>query len=971
MEYTSYYFNVISKHFEGALDIFAQFFNKPLFNNDAVFREVQAVDSEDCKNRILDGRRNLQVWKSLLDPAHPYSKFSTGNMKTLLKGSSGDVNETLQIMQAYYAKYYTPERMTLSLVGPQSVAELSRMAVEYFSGVTTATPSSLPSNVASKLDKMGENFPLDSVSKDRSISYPLKPGNEGTIIRIRPVKEIRDISIVWNVPQTRSLYRKKTFSLLAYMLSNKAPNSLHTVLQDKGWISSMSAGISSEFEDFSSFEVSFSLSPQGFENWEEIVSMMYEYLGVINTIEDNRFLDVWSEMKNCRDLEFRYQEKSDSISMASSLASNLNFYSLEHVVSVGRTYDNIDMHDISKMRNDINILLPEYSVIIQRNPDFESWISEDGMYGHNEDENINEPLVRADASVGDCANSVDTYYGVPFHKEKIKDEFLMRFTNAMKTSIHNFELPGKNRFIPSELISEADGESVFRNVKKVNMFSDQSVPLDVASEEVDEYIDAKKTSDPPVMSRSLHIPPQSELWHSKDQVFGFPRSVFVTQIRSNAARDGSPLNSLIGNIFSQLVARKYYQASQSGLYYSVSVGIDGLSLGFQGFSPKLPELVAEVSADFANRSVWDNVDENVFLTAKEKLLRTIKGWRKENMLSQAEGLLAFLLQQGVWLPEDRLKTADSLTLDDMHFRVKDLLETPTIISYLHGNLNVDSAEKVHVAVTNSLRFKKDLLPAPRFEIPPEIDYSRPNYLETGTHTVLALPSFNSEDSNNAMLTYMQADLTTPTSVARVLLLRSLLAEPLFTELRTKQQLGYIVGVTTSSFGRGENKSIRGLSFKVLSKRFSAIHCERALGKFLTEQRQIFKNYTDEDLKVRIDSIILSLNDPPKVLSDEAGEYWYEILENQKFEWKDSVIEALRQVTIADIVATGEKYVFDEATRASMSVLLFGNGMMDQLKEDIIFDKENDFFPYKDTSRVHFLRSIDDLRQKKKELKPVY
>ena len=77
MEYNSYYFNVISKHFEGALDIFAQFFNKPLFNNDAVFREVQAVDSEDCKNRILDSRRNLQVWKSLLNPNHPYSKFST------------------------------------------------------------------------------------------------------------------------------------------------------------------------------------------------------------------------------------------------------------------------------------------------------------------------------------------------------------------------------------------------------------------------------------------------------------------------------------------------------------------------------------------------------------------------------------------------------------------------------------------------------------------------------------------------------------------------------------------------------------------------------------------------------------------------------------------------------------------------------------------------------------------------------
>jgi secreted Zn-dependent insulinase-like peptidase len=40
----------------------------------------------------------------------------------------------------------------------------------------------------------------------------------------------------------------------------------------------MSAGISSEFEDFSMFEVNFSLTPEGFENWSQIISEMYEYM---------------------------------------------------------------------------------------------------------------------------------------------------------------------------------------------------------------------------------------------------------------------------------------------------------------------------------------------------------------------------------------------------------------------------------------------------------------------------------------------------------------------------------------------------------------------------------------------------------------------------------------------------------------------------------------------------------------------
>jgi len=45
MEYTSYYFGVNAANFEGALDIFAQFFVNPSFNNDAVFREVQVIYS--------------------------------------------------------------------------------------------------------------------------------------------------------------------------------------------------------------------------------------------------------------------------------------------------------------------------------------------------------------------------------------------------------------------------------------------------------------------------------------------------------------------------------------------------------------------------------------------------------------------------------------------------------------------------------------------------------------------------------------------------------------------------------------------------------------------------------------------------------------------------------------------------------------------------------------------------------------
>ena len=61
MEVTTFQFEVRNNAFESTLDIWSNFFINPLFRDDAIGREVMAVTAEDSKNRILDGRRMLQV----------------------------------------------------------------------------------------------------------------------------------------------------------------------------------------------------------------------------------------------------------------------------------------------------------------------------------------------------------------------------------------------------------------------------------------------------------------------------------------------------------------------------------------------------------------------------------------------------------------------------------------------------------------------------------------------------------------------------------------------------------------------------------------------------------------------------------------------------------------------------------------------------------------------------------------------
>ncbi len=54
---TFYYFDIKNEQFNEALDIFSQFFKKPLFSEDSTKREMNAVDSEFRRNLSNEARR--------------------------------------------------------------------------------------------------------------------------------------------------------------------------------------------------------------------------------------------------------------------------------------------------------------------------------------------------------------------------------------------------------------------------------------------------------------------------------------------------------------------------------------------------------------------------------------------------------------------------------------------------------------------------------------------------------------------------------------------------------------------------------------------------------------------------------------------------------------------------------------------------------------------------------------------------
>ncbi len=80
---TTFIFEINKNKFLESLDIFLNFFVKPLFKTEYLEKEIFAVNSEFEKNIHSDEKRFDRLFQSMTNPLHLFSRFSTGNKKTL------------------------------------------------------------------------------------------------------------------------------------------------------------------------------------------------------------------------------------------------------------------------------------------------------------------------------------------------------------------------------------------------------------------------------------------------------------------------------------------------------------------------------------------------------------------------------------------------------------------------------------------------------------------------------------------------------------------------------------------------------------------------------------------------------------------------------------------------------------------------------------------------------------------------
>ncbi|KAJ2840677.1 metalloprotease [Coemansia sp. 'formosensis'] len=297
--------------FQGALDRFAQFFISPLFNADCVDRELKAVDSEYKGNLQSDGWRIFQLAAFTSDPAHPYSGFNVGNTETL-KGTAEELGLDLrEELIKFYQKYYSADIMRLAVVGNHSLDTLTEWVTSKFSDIKSK----------------GDTKPMFDI-------HPIGEAQLGKLIHYQTVREGYELTLQFSLPELKSTYGENPFAYISALLSHREPGSIYSVLRKNGWATSINAGVDGMSNDgFSTYDIDVIATPEGLENYEAIVSIIFGYINMLVEIGPQEWYYKELSLINKAEFDFKDKEYAENCVLGITSGGTNQYVPPQHILS--------------------------------------------------------------------------------------------------------------------------------------------------------------------------------------------------------------------------------------------------------------------------------------------------------------------------------------------------------------------------------------------------------------------------------------------------------------------------------------------------------------------------------------------------------------------------------------------------------------------------------------------------------------
>lgn len=366
-----------------------------------------------------------------------------------------------------------------------------------------------------------------------------------------------------------------------------------------------------------------------------------------------------------------------------------------------------------------------------------------------------------------------------------------------------------------------------------------------------------------------------KVWFKQDEGFEVPRASTFLRIQSPEAAsslEGATLLRLYVAMVRDALNEYAYPASLAGLHHSLQLHSRGFGVVVAGYDDGQDRLFRRVIEQLQE----PRFSEQRFIDIKSELLRE---WRNHALESPYEQLLSAVptvIFSPWWSDEQHIEALAEIDLGDLKRFAKRIFTDGRAELLSYGNVTRQEAAKlagmVEVELLGAMADKT--LPATK------VVKLEANSLRGETPVFVRSVPHN----DMAVLLYLQAKDDSLIESAYMMLMQQLIRSPFFHQLRTEQQLGYVVFVSAMPF-----KDVPGTIMVVQSPTVSLDELMDAIKRFIDNAGEL----VPEDLTQHKSAVINQLLEAPTNLHEQASRYWQSIVDD------DSTFD--RRERLADLI----------------------------------------------------------------------
>jgi len=768
-----------------------------------------------------------------------------------------------------------------------------------------------------------------------------------------------------------------------------------SMLKRLGWAKSVGVGVEveSSMVDQTVLAVTIRLTEEGNseENRRRILTRLFEYVALMKAQSYERppsgsggeespstHERLWKNWVAESMVRFRFKEKEAPIDYTSTLASRMTQYqpfglSISAILfppKLMRAYTGSAIHDALSLMTPKNCLIFWSSSTLQDDtvkqaiaPDYE-WMHEEWYDILYLDRPIDPSLVSEldEAMVtvsGDPESATDMKLPPESNVWIPTDVDVVDFAGAIAAAKAEMEQQqGEGSETDSDGQAATPASDALHELIGPSFDPDLDLPVEVALDADDEPQDATPS---PLASRLFYRPDIGHFslpyaWYAC--FFRFPAGFMVAHAEPQVSFQ------LYLRALDEIMNDLKYQASQLGYGIDVTMqtGKVGFSVRVSGFSSMLLQLWKQVLAAITNLQGSTLTDERLSVLKKSVLADSYESFATAIQPYNHALYFLRLYEERHKLSMDVLESSlrslpDAGGVQHLQSFVDAIFNGPlATTSYAYGNINISHAKQFHRAMLDNMRKERDPpyafglmtdeeMKAADVEAQEEVyrmvgvpDASTPDSSANMSY-VFKTSVLNPQEQNSAMLFNLQihnasSDPIIMKQSIMLKLIESMISNEAFQQLRTVEQLGYLVWsfIRESSGGYGESGLVRSFIFLIQNPTTSPLFLEARVDNFI----QLFLNQTlqpltDELLNTHKASLRLTLQQqqhPPTNMADNFAAVWKNKIERgidlQTFDREKQEMDTLQTITKEELMKFYMEKFCDPSTRIKFVSLVYGS-----------------------------------------------